>query len=1208
MESNGLKRSGGSTIKQYLLLFLIFLLIPTVSADLPKPNIDGDRAYIDDENAYFSVTPHTLNRSGWVNVTLNSKQFSGDIDLLFGFNSLEGTPRTPQLYKPRWVDVPKEYTCEYEFNYTIFPHYFWCYQTYQVNIGTNETPIMENRTNMVFEREFYIGNLPQKTAYWTEQEFKVWKDVGALFKETDRTFNNKDTWYIGKNLNVNQSQEYTIRFYMDTRINTQGEYDIGIKRSSQSLQQAIDTGTLYAIDPWWDLSFPYRQEIHATSTLTNLPIAVNGSDGVCGHMIYTDNNATGETIYLYYINSGDPCADEIAIGNETHEKNWENATDLTGNNPTSVWNDTDIIGIWHFDDGDLFQDSTPNNNDGLSPNTTETNASLTHMGDNVYLENGEWISFGNLEMGGDFTALIYYAPPKRETSSCMMILKADQAGWAGTYTEYRIMWDSAGAGKTTYETVNGNNVVGTTDWDEGGRLNEFYRFGMVYNTSTIVGGLNDSIEKVGAAQTLLHSTQNDTLSVEDFHLGQDYSCSGTYDEYMLWNRSLSTEERTHIWNMSTSSLGAEETANLPPTVSLAFPSDGQVITTTKTPDMQFYVNDTDAGDVLQATVYIDNTSCGTNLSVTNVTLTTITSTCTLQSGNHQWYVQANDSSTPVNSSPRNFTIDAEPILNITFPINGSIINTSYVIELNVTSNKTVDSWWFQVNGNGTNITFATGGASANTTLNLTSLGEGLKNITVWANITLWEGDTTVYFTFNTIEPSFTLISPPNNSYTTNDTIYIYTEAAETTEYFFFFNGTFNDTNANGDFSILHNAPNGTATWYVLTSDGLINVSTGNRTINRLYDPDNCPPGTANEIKVYQFQVIDEKSLENKTSAEFIGATITVTAGNQIYNFSISNTSNASLGLCFDDAYLGASLDIDVIFHNGSVWPVGNWYIRDHTITTTTTFQELALLNTTYATLSYIFLEDEVGNLAKQYYFTLLIYDYNTSTWKELRMSQTDSKGKAVFYLERSTIFYSFYAYDEDMVYLQTFSNRIITDLETELALDSTAFNYLAAAYLNIDHSCTDYNTSLNCTMTDTNDPPRVTNTTLSLWYAGAVNSSLICSSSSTTNPASVSCLYDNTSTYYWYLDVSMNPDANLDGGTLGTLPQDDYGRMGVFTSGFLSVALGYVGAYNPIVFVFLLFIGFILSQFVGLVNTTDQLTLSFFATISAIVIWRLKPR
>ena len=107
---------------------------------------------------------------------------------------------------------------------------------------------------------------------------------------------------------------------------------------------------------------------------------------------------------------------------------------------------------------------------------------------------------------------------------------------------------------------------------------------------------------------------------------------------------------------------------------------------------------------------------------------------TLNSGNltggqsvwYKWYMESNAG----NNWSANQSFMVADSLSIISPT-----NTSYSVDevvLNVSSTSAIDTWIYEFDGNGTNITFGTGGSGANNTLILSG-GEGNKNVSVWGN-------------------------------------------------------------------------------------------------------------------------------------------------------------------------------------------------------------------------------------------------------------------------------------------------------------------------------------------------------------------------------------------------------------------------------------------------------------------------------------------
>ena len=127
----------------------------------------------------------------------------------------------------------------------------------------------------------------------------------------------------------------------------------------------------------------------------------------------------------------------------------------------------------------------------------------------------------------------------------------------------------------------------------------------------------------------------------------------------------------------------------------------------------------------------------------------------------------------INLSSSNASTGTTPDITIYSPTNTTYSTTS--ISLNVDSNDTMDTWWYQHNSNGTNYTF---------TPNITITGtEGQNHIQVWSNDSSNNIDTeTVYFTVDTTPPTITINTPVNTSYNNDISISVTTSTADACVY------------------------------------------------------------------------------------------------------------------------------------------------------------------------------------------------------------------------------------------------------------------------------------------------------------------------------------------------------------------------------------------------------------------------------------------
>jgi len=143
---------------------------------------------------------------------------------------------------------------------------------------------------------------------------------------------------------------------------------------------------------------------------------------------------------------------------------------------------------------------------------------------------------------------------------------------------------------------------------------------------------------------------------------------------------------------------------------------------------------------------------------TNNTFTPNT-TITGSEGANTLTVYANDTIGNENSSTIAFTVDTtSPTISISSPVNSSI-NTISTVNLNVTANEAISSWWYSIDG-GANTSFTPN-------ITLSSLSNALHTLIVYANDTIGNlNSTSVVFTVDTTAPIITVYSPQNQSYNT----------------------------------------------------------------------------------------------------------------------------------------------------------------------------------------------------------------------------------------------------------------------------------------------------------------------------------------------------------------------------------------------------------------------------------------------------------
>jgi len=238
--------------------------------------IVGNSVMVNDSNVYMLITPHTIKHSDWVELEFESKLFSGDIDVAFGFDTDAVRPTRVQRWNPHEEDTTHTYTCDYDFSYNAT--HFWCF---------NEEV---NGTTQIFDHDYDGGNIPTQTAWWNTTETVDWSDFSGAFNSVEFDFDDKDTWHYIAGQHVNAEQEYKIRYFLEVEAGgspTQYKYDVALKPSSESIEQAINNDHFYFIDPWAD-----------TPTLNTNIIAYYSFEDV-GGFNYTDLTGNGNNLSAY---------------------------------------------------------------------------------------------------------------------------------------------------------------------------------------------------------------------------------------------------------------------------------------------------------------------------------------------------------------------------------------------------------------------------------------------------------------------------------------------------------------------------------------------------------------------------------------------------------------------------------------------------------------------------------------------------------------------------------------------------------------------------------------------------------------------------------------------------------------------------------------------------------------------------------------------
>ena len=148
-------------------------------------------------------------------------------------------------------NIIHDYTCPTDsFTYTQNPNYAWCYA---------------DNSSVIFEHSFEGGNLENKFIWWNELEvvgsyqednyYEDWKDITSKFDYHYYESQLGSHWYCIKNISFNPQQSRLLKGKLSRNVGVnlpKLKYSVCLKRSSDTLSDAIGNNNFVCLDPWWD--------------------------------------------------------------------------------------------------------------------------------------------------------------------------------------------------------------------------------------------------------------------------------------------------------------------------------------------------------------------------------------------------------------------------------------------------------------------------------------------------------------------------------------------------------------------------------------------------------------------------------------------------------------------------------------------------------------------------------------------------------------------------------------------------------------------------------------------------------------------------------------------------------------------------------------------------------------------------------------------
>jgi hypothetical protein len=265
----------------------VFFIPQKVEAAAPV--VQDNKVFISLPDAYIEASPATLTASGWVDVVFWTRNYEGAVDVVYGFNGLDNVkainPESWETYeatKTRQVDAIL--TAEFKPEKVISTNTLAKVPL----VADTDLSLNSKYAEIVYEQ---ADPMTSKTTQQTKKlAYDTYDDItGAYlykyngtqsqeYKEVVTDWNKKaqpstvqldyaeaKKWDIAQHKTVKRNEPQMTRVWIDIpfmgKDTVTGKYNIGIKPSSLTLQQAKDQGKLWLLDPWYSSSWLYRKEL-----------------------------------------------------------------------------------------------------------------------------------------------------------------------------------------------------------------------------------------------------------------------------------------------------------------------------------------------------------------------------------------------------------------------------------------------------------------------------------------------------------------------------------------------------------------------------------------------------------------------------------------------------------------------------------------------------------------------------------------------------------------------------------------------------------------------------------------------------------------------------------------------------------------------------------------------------------------------------------
>jgi hypothetical protein len=674
-----------------------------------------------------------------------------------------------------------------------------------------------------------------------------------------------------------------------------------------------------------------------------------------------------------------------------------------------------------------------------------------------------------------------------------------------------------------------------------------------------------------------------------FTSGVGYYMDGFMDEVYIWNRTLTSQEITDLYNG-----GSGITYIVPFSISSSLNSPVDYFNTTFTVNFSATANAV-AGNVTNMTLYIWGTTTTTNITTGLSGLTNDSSWIMsgFTDGSYLWNVKScAENSTFANctfaAANRTFTIDNTPPTIIINSGNGTQnygdLSTNHTINYTITDTK-LQSCWLDYNRTNTTIPCTSG---ATNTTNF-QLEYGNYSAILWANdsvgnlnYTTFSWDYVFFYrsniynliTYETESEYFEInittsqnILSQSGKLVYNGTEYIATSSCSVGLCSF-------KTTLDLPLITSGETQNKSFYWNLTLYNGSTSYSLQTSTLDQQISRIRLAECNATfNISTFNFTAWDEQSLLRIKPFSFDGTfDIWLGNGNIKRSYSITNKSGYERNLCIFpyDKTIKVEGEIEYAFENSTLSYVSrNYFFQNNTIKNVTQNISLYLLDVEESTTFILKVQDLTLKPVEDAIIYVQRYYPSDGTYKNISISKTDSNGKTTAFFETETVDYRFLIMKNGEVLLLTDKRKVVGETVPY------TLTFTVGTQLDYPWAIFEKNSTINSTLTYDKDLSLVTFTYIDLTGGVSIGRLLVIQQSNTNSSFTVICnTTSSESSATLTCDVSSYEGVAIAYGILNeqttdllsfiiTNVRDIFGKTGLILGLFIIMVAGFAFIWNP---------------------------------------------